>query len=414
MMLATGEGSVIYSVVVVIDNGIECRALLDTGAGSSHASTALIERLNKRPTHVEDKRIEMMVCSTIQKVQGYTVKVSSIDRKFEMTTKVNKVDKGVLLTVPNPKYDELISKYRHLQGVVMDDTDKKSELPIHVILGASEYSRIKMETKPRIGQSSEQVADLTTLGWTIMYSEKEASSSHVYLTRTSAADYEQLCSLDVLGLEDRPKGDQQNVYGEFTEQLCRSEQGWYESGLLWKAGLPTNERGSIRRLENLVKKLRREPGMVDKYDEIIQEQLAEGIVERVVDEPKQRVFYIPHKPVVRETAATTKLRIVFDVSAKPSEGGPSLNDCLETGPPLQNLLWDVLVRNRLKPVALATDIKQAFLQVCIRQEDRDVLRFCWIKNKDPSTIEVLRFTRALFGLVQSPFLLAGTISIWGG
>ena len=135
-----------------------------------------------------------------------------------------------------------------------------------------------------------------------------------------------LCSLDVLELEfeDRPEGDQQNVYGEFTEQLCRSEQGWYESGLLWKAGhdcLPTNERGSIRRLKNLVKKLRREPGMVDKYDEIIQEQLAEGIVERVVDEPKQRVFYIPHKPVVRETAATTKLRIVFDASAKPSEGG---------------------------------------------------------------------------------------------
>ena len=302
MMLATGEGSVIYPVVVVFVDGIKCRALLDTGAGSSYASTALIERLNKRPTHVEHKRIEMMVCSTIQKVQSYTVKVSSIDGKFEMTTRINKVDKGVLLTVPNPKYDELISTYRHLQGVIMDDTDEKSELPIHVILGASEYSRIKMETKPRIGQPAEPVAELTTLGWTIMSSGKEAASSHVYLTRTSAADYEQLCSLDVLGLEDRPEGDQQNVYGEFTEQLCRSEQGWYESGLLWKAGhdcLPTDERGSIRRLENLVKKLRREPGMVDKYDEIIQEQLAEGIVERVVDEPKQRVFYIPHKPVVK-------------------------------------------------------------------------------------------------------------------
>ena len=115
--------------------------------------------------------------------------------------------------------------------------------------------------------------------------------------------------------------------------------------------------------------------------------------------------------LVLETGHWWKLRIVFDVSAKPSEGGPSLNDCLETGPPLQNLLWDVLVRNRLKPVALAADVKQAFLQVRVRPEDRDVLRFHWIKNKDPITIKVLRFTRALFGLVQSPFLLAGTLKM---
>ena len=148
--------------------------------------------------------------------------------------------------------------------------------------------------------------------------------------------------------------------------------------------------------------------MIDKYDEIIQEQLKMGLVERVPEEPNERVFYIPHKPVKRETSTTTKLRIVFDASAKPSES-PSLNECLKTGPPVQNLLWNVIVRNRVKPVALTAAIKQAFLQVRIRAEDRDVLRFHWIKNKDPSTIEVLRFTRALFGLVQSPFLLAGTL-----
>ena len=102
---------------------------MDTGAGISYVSAALVERLNKRPTHVE-----MILCSTIQKVGSYTVKVASVNGKFEMTTKVNKVDKGVLLTVTNPHYGELISKYPHLKGVVMEDNDKKSELPIHLIL----------------------------------------------------------------------------------------------------------------------------------------------------------------------------------------------------------------------------------------------------------------------------------------
>ena len=80
MMLVTDdqEASVIYPVVVVMVDGIKCRALLDTGAGSSYVSAALVERLNKRPTHVEHKQIEMMLCSTIQKVQSYTVKVGSL------------------------------------------------------------------------------------------------------------------------------------------------------------------------------------------------------------------------------------------------------------------------------------------------------------------------------------------------
>ena len=304
-----------------------------------------------------------MLCSTIQKVRSYTVKVASVDGKFEMTTKVSKVDKGVFLTVTNPHYEELISKYPHLEGVVMEDNDKKSELPIHLILGASEYSRIKTETKPRIGKPSEPIAELTTFGWAMMSSGKETGLSNVYLTKSSAADYEQLCNLDVLGLDDSPESDQGSVYGEFIEQLDRSEEGWHESGLLWKPGhgrLLTNEHGSIARRESLVRKLQREPGMIDKYDEIIQEQLKEGIVERVVEELHERVFYIPHKPVKRETSTTTKLRIVFDASAKPREKSPSLNECLETGPSLENLLWNVLVRNRVKPVALTADIKPSY------------------------------------------------------
>ena len=249
----------IYPVVVVLVEGVQCRALPDTGAGSSYAAAALLQQINKQPVRTEYKRIDMMMCSTTQRISVYNLTVRGVDGKFELQTTVNKVDKGVLLKIPNPWYTEIIKKYDHLTGVVIEDNDTKSELPIHMIL--------------------------------------------------------------------------------------------------------------------------------------------------------YPMFYIPHKPVVRENAETTKVRIVFDASAKANEDSPSLNECLETGPPIQNLLWDVLVRNRVKPIALAGDIKQAFLQVRIIPEYRNALRFHWIKNKDPSAIEVLRLTRALFGLVQSPFLLGGTLKV---
>ena len=130
-----------------------------------------------------------------------------------------------------------------------------------------------------------------------MSSGKEPGLSKVYLTKSSAADFEQLCSLDVLGLKDSQESDQGSLYDEFLKQLDRSKKGWYESGLLWKPGhgrLLTNEHGSIARLEGLVTKLQQEPGMIDKYDEIIYKQSKEGVVERVVQEPNGRVFYIPH------------------------------------------------------------------------------------------------------------------------
>ena len=69
----------------------------------------------------------------------------------------------------------------------------------------------------------------------------------------------------------------------------------------------------------------------------------------------------------------------------------------------------MLVRGRFNPVAITGDIKKAFLQVRIRPEERDALRFHWLKNVETKEVETLRFTRALFGLGPSPFLLGGVI-----
>ena len=54
------------------------------------------------------------------------------------------------------------------------------------------------------------------------------------------------------------------------------------------------------------------------------------------------------------------------------------------------------------------DLKQAFLQVRIKEVEQDALRFHWVPNEQ-SDIKTLRFTRAIFGLASSPFLLRKVI-----
>ena len=386
-------------------NGILCRALIDSGAGSSYASAKLIHELHIKPLDVQTKKIDMLMCSKQARLETYEVKNESTESNFAMTTNLTKVDKPELLFLENPDYENLIYKYPYLKGVTITDRDKKPMLPVHVVLGSGDYSRIKTEIPPRLGKDMEPVAELTQLGWFLMSPGKEFDRKTMLLTQTNQLDYEQLCRLDDLGLEDAPEHDQRVVYNEFKEQLTRNPEGWYETELPWRGNFPTlltNEQGSRRRLESLVTKLKRE-GLMSEYDAIIKDQ--SGVVEPAQSPAEGVEFYLPHKPVVRETAKTTKVRIVYDASAKETRDSPSLNDCLYAGTPLQNKLWDVLVHQCGYPVVVSDDIQKAFLQVRVRESERDALRFHW-RSEEDSQLETWRFTRVLVGLAPSPFLLA--------
>lgn len=410
LMSSQGEGKVIHPVVVIKVNGVECRALIDTGASSSYGSAMLIDALKIRPHEVKYKTVEMLMATSMTRMETYKTTIACTSGAYKLDVDLIKVEKGKLLEVENPKYEQLLKTYSHLAGVKMNDEDTKPYLPIHAILGAGVYAKIKTDSRPRIGNQGEPVAERTKLGWTILSPGEVVDTMQMLLTQTSHLDYEQLCRLDVLGLEDKPQDDQSEVYAEFQEQLNRDPSGWYETSLPWKGGhppIPTNKQGSLRRLQNLQRKLRRLE-IEKEYAKIIEEQEVEGVVEPADREAQGVEYYIPHKPVVREEAETTKIRIVYDASAKAHPEAASLNDCLNPGPPLQNKLWNVLVRARAHPVAVHGDLKKAFLQVRIKEGDRDALRFHW-KKEGESKVETLRFTRALFGLVSSPFLLGGVL-----
>lgn len=66
----------------------------------------------------------------------------------------------------------------------MDDTDQKPELPIHLVLGAGEYAKIKTGSMLTVGQPGEPIAELTRFGWTVMSPGKEVDLTPMFLTQT--------------------------------------------------------------------------------------------------------------------------------------------------------------------------------------------------------------------------------------
>ena len=198
----------------------------------------------------------------------------------------------------------------------MNDGDKKPQLSVHLVLKNGKYARIKTSSKALIGkEEGKPVAERTKFGWVIMIPGMEFERRTMLLTQNSQSDLDRLCRLDVLGLEDSTESDQNLFYEDFKEQLSGSPSGYYEANLPWKANhppLPTNEASSRRRLPTLMRKLKRD-GDYEQYDKIISEQLEQGIIEQAPSKPTGKEDYLPHKAVVRKT---TKLRIVYDTSAK--------------------------------------------------------------------------------------------------
>ena len=134
------------------------------------------------------------------------------------------------------------------------------------------------------------------------------------------------------------------------------------------------------RLWKLRERLDKKPEHLKQYNDIIQDQLNKGVVEVVDEEPSNEkcfedgMTYLPHREVTHEDKLSTKLRIVYDASAK-GKSGVSLNDCLYKGPYMSPMLYDLFLKFRTQPISITADIEKAHLQISVKERHKNLLRF---------------------------------------
>ena len=281
-------------------------------------------------------------------------------------------------------------KYQVLKELRLADeslTSDNSARNIDVLIGSRHYYEF-IEAE-RITLNDNLVVLRSKLGWIpsgrIETSQVDDEAQSPTLLITSSVNpplddlfpsVETFWNLESIGISDSTDISDDDISIDRFNETLKYENGRYEVKWPRKESpeLPENFQLAVGGLKS--------PDILKKYDDTIQDQLKLGIIERVDASEHNSTLkhYLPHHCVLSPNRQTTKLRIVYDASAKVKNEDSSLNDCLYRGPVMLNNLCGMLLRFRLKPVGLTSDIEKAFLQIGLQKEDRDVTRFLWLKD----------------------------------
>lgn len=79
-MTSKTDNGAIFPFVVVKINGVKCRVLIASGAGSSNASAKLLDTLKIKPTEIKTTPIDMLMTSQVAHLEVYKIKVQALVR----------------------------------------------------------------------------------------------------------------------------------------------------------------------------------------------------------------------------------------------------------------------------------------------------------------------------------------------
>lgn len=159
-----------------------------------------------------------------------------------------------------------------------------------------------------------------------------------------------------------------------------------------------------KRFLSLEKRLNQKPELRRMYSDFIKEYRELG---HLSDSKVQRTdtsYFLPHHAVLKESSESTKLRVVFDASARTSSGF-SINDIQMVGPNIQDSLFNILLRFRHYEYALSGDIEKQYRQINLNELDRDLQQIVW-RDNDSLPLRSLTLHTVTYGFASASFLAA--------
>ncbi|XP_060875890.1 uncharacterized protein LOC132949125 [Metopolophium dirhodum] len=390
------------------------RALLDSGSQASfiRGKSADILMLNRRRSPVS---ITTFANTTATPVCGSSVVIVTPHGK---QTPSLSIDALIVpqITGKTPQISFTPGQWTHIHHLPLADPSYHIPGDIDLLLGADILPSILCDSLIS-GSAGEPTALKTIFGWVLFGPTTTAppvslatmcvsTSSNLDATLRKFWELEELPVVHHLSPDDKVA---EEIYVSTTTRLS---SGRFMVTLPFRTPSPVlgdSKTHAHQRYKALELRLSRQPDLRKQYIDFMQDYLSSGHMELVPvserDNPLN--YYIPHHCVIKPDSKTTKLRVVFNASARTSTGA-SLNESMYTGPKLQPDIQVVLLRSRLWKYLFMADIKQMYRQILVQPSDRDYLRILW-RFSPSSPIDEYRLCTVTYGTSAAPFQALRTI-----
>ncbi|XP_062702132.1 uncharacterized protein LOC134285437 [Aedes albopictus] len=414
----TSNANVLLSTVVlmVIDcNGQAhpARALLDNGSQSNIISDRLCQLLR-----LKRRKISIPVFGVGESSSNVNHSVSATIRSRTSNFEIG-LDFLVMprITIDLPVVSSSADDWHAPKDLSLADPTFNKTGAIDMLLGAEHFFTY-INPGTRVEEGENPVLVESVFGWIVTGRNQKPLTlppvaCHVSLSDPLQEALERFWRIEEVENQPSYSVEEQQCESHYSSHVSRTPEGRYVVRLPRHPNfdhmLGESKSAALRRFHCLEKRLSREPHLKEEYHTFLEEYLLLGHMRLVPpSEPEpQQVHYLPHHAVLKEASTTTKVRVVFDGSAKTSTGY-SLNDALQVGPIVQDELLTLVLRFRKYPVALVADIAKMYRQVLLHPDDTPLQRILWrFDPNDP--IDTYELATVTYGLAPSSFLATRTL-----
>lgn len=309
------------------------------------------------------------------------------------------------------------------KDLVLADPSFNQSQPIDLVLGAKHfYSFFPSAARLQLSENLPVLVD-SVFGWIVAgssspfcpesSSNKSRPSSTTISMVTLEESIERFWKNEELVMNDNYSVEERRCETLYQSTVSRNEEGRYIVRMPrqpdFHAMIGSSKLNALRRFELLEKRFERDSKLKTDYHAFMQEYIDLGHMREVAESEKDPpvAYYLPHHPVFKDSSTTTKVRVVFDGSAKTSTGY-SLNEALCVGPVVQDDLLDIMMRFRTYKVAVVGDIAKMYRQVLLHPEDRPLVRI-FFRFSPQSPIRTYELQTVTYGLAPSSFLATRTL-----
>ncbi|XP_055907518.1 uncharacterized protein LOC129942546 [Eupeodes corollae] len=399
----------VVNVISAHGTRIPCRSLLDSGSQLNFVTTSFLQQLGikKYPKDTSICRIGGQECRFDF--------VAPITFESRMSTYRAIVEANIMTRISDYQSSQEIdvSMWKIASFIKLADPSFCKSKQIDMLLGAELFFDLFLQGEYKISNDLPILRN-TVLGW-IVGESAPASNSHAHchiVTKPSLTSLDKLVrSFWEIESHDIPTNTQseeeQQCEEHFKKNTVLNSEGKFVVKLPFKedptTGLGDSLQAARKRFLSLENKLSKDEELKTSYINFMEEYKALGHMTPInKDNIPQRHYVIPHHCVMKPESSSTKLRVVFDASAK-TTSGHALNDILMVGPTVQPDLFSIVLKFRMHRYVFTADITKMYRQVLMHEDDRAFQLIFWRSRAD-EPLQLYKLNTVNYGTASASYL----------